>query len=160
MPTSAATCAEPDPPVAEMRMRAHHRQAGFALIEMLVAMVLLSLVGLTLARFQTFQLAGAGSARLAAAARMEADNALVDVAIATEAPTERTSATTRNMGRSWVRTLTPSPAPDAAALSGFLQIAIEVREHPGGPVLARRTVMRPASNQQADPAETAGQRAQ
>lgn len=117
-------------------------EAGFTLIEMLVAMVLLSLVGLTLARFQTFQLAGAANLATAAAARLEADNLAVEVLAAPAAPAAATDGTSSNAGRQWHYSLTPGPAPDAALLPDLVQVDILVSLQPGGPPLARRTVLR------------------
>ena len=83
MPTSAPTAR------SRTRRAGADPESGFTLIEMLVAMMLLSLVGLTLARFQTFQLTGATGLATAAAARLEADNIAVDVLAAPAAPDDQ-----------------------------------------------------------------------
>ncbi len=128
------------------RAGARGAEAGFTLVEMLVAMMLLSLVGLTLARFQTFQLAGAANLATAAAARLEADNLAVEVLAAPAAPTGATDGISSNAGRQWHYSITPGPAPDAIALPDLVQVDIMVSLQPGGPALARRTVLRGRGN--------------
>lgn len=130
-----------------MRPRAHPRasrhDAGFALVEMLVAMVLLSLVGLTLARFQSFQLAGTAGIAAAAAARLEADNRAIDVLAAPAAPAAEESGTSFNAGREWAWTLSPGPSPNPELMPDMVTVGVSIRATPGGPVLAARQVMRP-----------------
>lgn len=121
-------------------------EAGFTLIEMLVAMVLLSLVGLTLARFQTFQLSGAANLATAAAARLEADNIAVDVLAAPAAPTGPSDGVSSNAGREWHYSIGSGPSPDPGAMPDLVQVDIAVSLAPGGPVIARRTVLRPRGN--------------
>ena len=116
--------------------------SGFALVEMLVAMAILSLVGLTLARFQTFQLRGAAAVGLAAAARIEADNRIVDALVQPLAPAAA-EGTSANLGRRLYWTMVPAPPPDPALTPDLVSITVAVREEPGGRVLARRTVLRP-----------------
>ncbi|MFN7400598.1 MAG: prepilin-type N-terminal cleavage/methylation domain-containing protein [Sandaracinobacter sp.] len=123
-----------------------HREAGFTLVEMLVAMVLLSLVGLTLARFQTFQLSGAANLATAAAARLEADNLAVDVLAAPGAPSGPTTGVGSNAGRTWHYSITPTQSPAPATMPDLVQVEIAVSLLPGGPVLARRTVVRGRGN--------------
>ncbi|MGQ5702423.1 type II secretion system protein [Sandaracinobacteroides sp. A072] len=127
-------------------MKAGAGEQGFALIEMLVAMVLLSLVGLTLARFQTFQLSGTASLAAAAAARLEADNIAIDMLAAPLAPTAPTSGTSLNGGRSWHWTATPAPTPDQQIMPGIVRVDILVSATPGGPPLASRSILRPLSH--------------
>jgi type II secretion system protein I len=124
-------------------LRPGRRDAGFALVEMLVAMVLLSLVGLTLARFQTFQLAGTASVAAASAARLEADNRAIDVLAMPAAPTGEESGTSFNAGREWAWTVTPGPSPEPELMPDMVTVRISIRATPGGPVLAARQVMRP-----------------
>lgn len=119
-------------------------EAGFALIEMLVAMLLLSLVGLTLARFQTFQLAGTASVMAASAARLEADNRVIDVLAAPDAPTGPESGISENFGRQWQWTVEPAPPPDPALMRDLVLVKISVGPA-GGPVLVSRTLLRPRS---------------
>jgi len=118
-------------------------EAGFALIEMLVAMVLLSLVGLTLARFQTFQLAGTSNIALAATARLEADNRAVDIIAAQTAPQGVESGTSTNAGIDWYWTATPGPSPDPTLMPDMVSVEVQVSATPGGPPLVRRQLMRP-----------------
>lgn len=134
MPTCAATPAE---------RRRDAREGGFALIEMLVAMLLLSLVGLTLARFQTFQLAGTADMTMIAAARLEADNIAIDLMAAPQAMTESRSGTSSNAGRNWYWQTVSGTTPDEKLLPDMVRIDIGVSAGPGMPVLARRQLMRP-----------------
>lgn len=122
-------------------------EAGFTLVEMLVAMMLLSLVGLTLARFQTFQLSGAANLATAAAARLEADNLAVEVLAAPALPAQTTDGVSSNAGRQWHSSITVGPSPDPAALPDLVQVDIAVSLQPGGPVIARRTVVRGRGSQ-------------
>lgn len=149
MRISAATSARPR--AAPPRAPAGAREAGFALIEMLVAMLLLSLVGLTLARFQTFQLAGTASVAAAAAARLEADNKVIDVLAAPEAPAGPESGVSENFGRQWQWTVEPAPPPDPALMPDMVVVRVSVGA-PGGPALVSRTLLRPRSYG-GDPAE-------
>lgn len=110
-------------------------------------MMLLSLVGLTLARFQTFQLSGAANLATAAAARLEADNLAVEVLASPGAPVAATDGVSSNAGRQWHYSLTPGPSPDPAVLPDLMQVEIAVSLQPGGPVLARRTVLRTRGSQ-------------
>jgi type II secretion system protein I len=117
-------------------------EAGFTLIEMLVAMVLLSLVGITLARFQTFQLSGASGLALSTAARLEADNLAVDMLAAQGAPTAPTSGSSVNAGRTWHYSITPGPAPQNPLAADLVQIDIAVSLQPGGEPIATRSLLR------------------
>jgi general secretion pathway protein I len=121
-------------------------EAGFTLVEMLVAMMLLSLVGLTLARFQTFQLSGAASLATTAAARLEADNLAVE-ALAAPALPVATDGISSNAGREWHYAIGTGPSPDPAALPDLMRVDIAVSLQPGGPVIARRTVLRSRAGQ-------------
>lgn len=138
MPTSAATSAKPLPAAARPA------EAGFTLIEMLVAMLLLSLVGLTLARFQTFQLAGTASVMAAAAARLEADNKVIDVLAAPQAPSGPESGISENLGRQWQWTVEPSEPPDSVLMRESVLVKVSVGPA-GGPMLVSRTLLRPRS---------------
>lgn len=115
---------------------------GFTLIEMLVALLLLGLVGLTLVRFQTLQMAGTRRLQQAAAARIEADNRMVDILVARAAPSGPVSGESANFGRTWFWTATPGPSPDPALLPEAVTVTVDVRADPGGPVLAGRQLVR------------------
>lgn len=117
--------------------------AGFALVEMLVALAILSLVGLTLARFQTFQLRGGTSITLAAGARIEADNRIVDALVMPRAPTRPIEGESENLGRRWHWAMLPAPPPEPALTPNLVSIRVEVRSAAGGPLLAERMVLRP-----------------
>lgn len=118
------------------------REAGFTLIEMLVAMVLLSLVGITLARFQTFQLSGAAGLATLTAARLEADNLSVDILAAPGAPAGPISGSSVNAGRTWHYTISPAPAPPHPLAADLVQVDIAVRVEPGGEPVATRSLLR------------------
>ncbi len=118
-------------------------EAGFALIEMLVAMMLLSLVGLTLARFQTFQLTGSSNIALAAAARLEADNRAIDILVAPAAPQTIESGTSANAGLDWHWTATPGPSPDPTLMPNMVSVDVRLSMTPNGPPIARRQLLRP-----------------
>ena len=138
MPTSAATSAKTSP------FSVRPAEAGFTLIEMLVAMLLLSLVGLTLARFQTFQLAGTASVMAATAARLEADNKVIDVLAAPDAPAGPESGISENFGRQWQWTVEPGAPPDAMLMQDTVLVKVTVGPA-GGPMLVTRTLLRPRS---------------
>lgn len=118
-------------------------EAGFALVEMLVAMLILSLVGLTLARFQSFQLAGTANIAAVTAARLEADNVAIDMMATPEAPTGNQSGTSSNAGRNWYWQSSTSGSPDQKLMPDMVRIEIAISTAPGQPALARREVMRP-----------------
>lgn len=137
------TCA---PTANRARAARGSSEAGFTLVEMLVAMVLLSLVGLTLARFQTFQLSGAANLATAAAARLEADNLAVDILASPAAPSGPSDGVSSNAGRAWHYSITTGPSPDPAAMPDLVQVNVAVSLEPGGPVIARRSVLRARGN--------------
>jgi general secretion pathway protein I len=114
---------------------------GFTLVEMLVAMLLLSLVGLALVQFQTFQLAGTQRLSATALARLEADNLVVDLLSARNAPREPVSGVSGNGGRSFVWQVTAS-RPEDPRLATLVQLEVAVMAEEGGQVLARRTLVR------------------
>jgi general secretion pathway protein I len=130
---------------------ANTSDAGFTLVEMLVAMVLLSLVGLTLARFQTFQLSGAANLAATAGARLEADNLAVDILIAPAAPTAPVNGTSFNAGRTWHYSITPAPVPSQGVVLDVVQVDIAVGLQPGAPPLATRSLLRGRGQQPAPP---------
>ncbi len=143
MPTSAATARRC---LAAPLQRARRRgQQGFALVEMLVAMMLLSLVGLTLARFQSFQIAGTANVAAAAAARLEADNVAIDLIAAPDAPSAALAGRSANLGREWHWTATPYPSPDPALMPDLVLVDVAVAASAEGPPLAWRRILRPRS---------------
>lgn len=114
---------------------------GFTLVEMLVAMLLLSLVGLALVQFQTFQLSGTERLSAAALARLEADNLVVDLLSAREAPRQPLSGTSTNGGRTLAWQVTPARPADPR-LATLVQLEVAVLADDGQTVLARRTLVR------------------
>lgn len=123
-------------------MRGRPGTHGFTLVEMLVALLLLGLVGLTLVRFQTFQIAGSGRLALAAAARLEADNRVVDFMAARDVPTGPMEGVSNNVGRQWYWRATPGPSPDPLAMPQAASLVITVAAEPGGIALATRHIVR------------------
>lgn len=123
-------------------MRGRPGTHGFTLVEMLVALLLLGLVGLTLVRFQTFQIAGSGRLALAAAARLEADNRVVDFMLARDTPTAPMQGVSHNLGREWHWQMVPGPSPDPLILPDATTLAITIAAEPGGPTLASRQIVR------------------
>ena len=118
-------------------------ERGFTLVEMLVALLLLSLVGVALAQFQTFQLGGTSRIAAAAAARLEADNRAIDLLVEAKAPLGALTGISQNAGRSWHWSAIPSGSPDPVALPNLVRIDISVAAEPGGPPLAVRQIVRP-----------------
>jgi type II secretion system protein I len=114
---------------------------GFTLVEMLVAMLLLSLVGLALVQFQTFQLSGTQRLSAAALARLEADNLVVDLLSAPDAPREPLSGRSSNGGRTLAWQVTPT-RPEDPRLSTLVQLDVTVMAEDEATVLARRTLVR------------------
>lgn len=115
---------------------------GFTLVEMLVALMLIGLVALTLIRFQTFQIGGSGRLALTAAARLEADNRVVDFMAARDIPAAPMQGVSHNLGREWHWRMTPGPSPDPLILPNATTLAITISAEPDGPVLASRQIVR------------------
>lgn len=126
-------------------MRAADRasQQGFTLVEMLVALLLISLVGLALAQFQTFQLSGTARLSTEAAARLEADNLAIDAIVAPKAPTSKVTGSSQNLGRTWYYSITPSSPPDPATFPGLVRLTITLSPTEDGSPLAVRQIVRP-----------------
>lgn len=115
------------------------REAGFTLVEMLVALALLSMVGLALVQFQTVQLGASTRLSAATLAGIEADNRMVDLLLAKNAPVEATSTTvSENGGRTWRVAQAVLPAAKETAARIDVTIIDE-----SGAVLASRTLTRP-----------------
>lgn len=118
---------------------ARHGDAGFTLVEMLVALALLSMVGLALGRFQTLQLGMGAALATAAVADVVADNRAVDLLLA-DAPPAAGAATRRvvNGGSDWLVTTRATPIADPAMMRIDIGVATI-----SGRVLARRTLLKP-----------------
>lgn len=118
-------------------------EGGFTIVEMLVAMLLMGLVGLTLVRFQTFQMAGAGQVATAALARMEADNRAIDLSVQQRAIDGPVTGTSDNGGVNLYWTATPMPPPEGDLFTELVRIEVAVALEPGGPPAAVRAILRP-----------------
>jgi general secretion pathway protein I len=134
------------PTGSDLSFRRRAPEAGFTLIEMLVAMLLLSLVGLTLARFQTFQIRGAASLAASAAARLAADNLAIDLLVAPAAPVATERGVVEVGGRPWHWQVTPAPPPDPALMPELVRLDIAVSTGEGAPPVATRSLIRPRGN--------------
>ncbi len=118
--------------------------AGFTIVEMLVAMLLLALVGLTLVRFQTLQLAGTSQLATTSLARLEADNRAVAFAATIDAPAGPMRGTSDNGGLRFHWTATPAPAAgDSPLLQDMVRIDISVALSENGAPVATRSLVRP-----------------
>lgn len=118
-------------------------QAGFTIVEMLVAMLLMGLVGLTLVRFQTFQMAGTGQLATVALARMEADNRAIDFSVQQRALDAPASGVAENGGITFHWRAAPAPPPDGDLYTGLVRIDIAVSLDADGPPAATRSILRP-----------------
>lgn len=123
--------------------RHHGGEAGFTLVEMLVAMALLALVGLTLVRFQTFQLAGTGQLSTIALARLEADNRAVEMATLPEAPAGTMSGDSVNGGVPFRWTAQSSTLPPGTMLADLVRVEVTVTLADSEEPLATRSLLRP-----------------
>ncbi|WP_448585950.1 type II secretion system protein [Thermaurantiacus sp.] len=119
------------------------REAGFTLVEVLVALVLLALVGITLAEFQTMQASGTVRLQRLSLARIEADNRAIAWLLAAAAPTGPVRGETVNGGLPFRWEVTPGPSPDPEAFPELVTVTIAVRAEADGPVLAQREILRP-----------------
>lgn len=115
---------------------------GFTLVEVMVAILLLGLVGLTLVRFQTFQIAGSRQLAVMAAARLEAENRIVDLMAARGAPQEAIGGVSQNAGRRWAWTAVPGPSPNPVEMPGAVTITVTVADAAGGPPLVVRHMVK------------------
>lgn len=118
-------------------------EQGFALVEMLVAMLLLSLVGLTLAQFQGFQAKGLFSARQLMAARLLADHQAVGLMVAPRVTPGLVQGAEQMLGEQLHWSAETRPGPANLTREQLVQIEIAVRLGEDGPVVARRHLLRP-----------------
>ncbi|MFA7440041.1 MAG: type II secretion system minor pseudopilin GspI [Sphingomonadaceae bacterium] len=115
---------------------------GFTLVEVLVALLLLGLVGLTLLRFQTLQINAASRLGLAAIARLEADNRAVDLLAASDVPESELQGVSQNAGRQWHWRAVPGPSPDPQNVPGLATVTISVAAAADQPPLATRQILK------------------
>ena len=110
---------------------------GFTLVELLVAMALLSMAGLALVGLQRYQLVAVGRLGVATVAAIEADNRATDALVAAKPAAGAGTATNAGIGFAWSQEVAPGPVP------GTVAVTIRVRAENGGPA-ATRTLVRPA----------------
>lgn len=133
LPTSAVAASSPG--------RAGER--GFTLVETLVALLLMALVGLTLVRFQAFQLAGTGQLATAALVRMEVDNRAIDLAVQQRAIDAPVSGMSTNAGIPLYWRAAPAAPPAGDLFAELVRIEVAVALAPDAPPVATRTILRP-----------------
>ena len=119
-----------------------HAARGFTLVEVLVALLLLGLVGLTLLRFQTLQINAAGRLGLAAVARLEADNRAVDLLAASDVPEGELQGVSHNAGRQWYWRAVPGPSPDPQNMPDLATLTISVATAADQPPIAVRQILK------------------
>lgn len=112
-------------------------EAGFTLVELLVAMALLSMVGLALVGLQRFQLAAVGRLAVASVASLEADNRATDALVADAVASGSGAASNAGVALAWTQEVSAGPAP------GTVAVTIRVRPAGGG-AAAVRTLVRMA----------------
>jgi len=121
-------------------MPERHRDAGFTLIEIMVALAVFSLAALALLRLESATVRGAGILQTSVTADMVAQNVAIDAMTGAQPPTAgRERGTETNGGRTWAWTRAVS------ALGGgqVMRIDVAVSDPRGGQVLARSTLVRP-----------------
>ncbi|MGQ0660157.1 type II secretion system minor pseudopilin GspI [Sphingosinicella sp.] len=129
-------------PTPNLSLEGRGREAGFTLIEMLVALAIFSLAALALLRLSGAT--AANSARLTeqGIAQIVAENLAVETLTDPGPPPIGTQAGQAvNGGRRWAWTRTTARSPEAR----ILQIEIAVASLDGGPGRARRTLFRRAA---------------
>lgn len=117
------------------RVKASHAaDAGFSMVEALVALAVFALAGVGLVQLQAQSLRTLSIAEGRALADMVAQNALVDAAARLEAPVLGAGETEiENAGRDWTLRTIVAPTPDAA----IRRISVEVRRNGEEGIVAR-----------------------
>ena len=116
-------------------------EAGFTLIEILVALAVFSLVALALIRLETASITGAAVLDRTLVANMVARNVALDAVTQAQLPTAGQSAGVEaDGGRAWRWTRTVAPTGDARIVRIDVAVA-----GPNGQVLGRATMVRPKS---------------
>ncbi|MFN7174238.1 MAG: type II secretion system protein [Thermaurantiacus tibetensis] len=142
MPPTSAT-GSPQAPTGPRPGPRRAGTAGFTLVEVLVALSLVAVAGLALVEFQGIQLRSASALTATTLARIEADNQAIRLLLAPAAPAGPTASPSVNGGIPFRVETVPGPSPSPEAFPGLVTLDIRVSPAEGGPVLARREVIRP-----------------
>ncbi|MCS6987419.1 MAG: type II secretion system protein GspI [Sphingomonadaceae bacterium] len=138
------TSRRPAPAPRGARWACPDPEAGFTLVEVLVALALVALVGLALVGVQTGQAASALRLKAHQLAAIEADNQAVELLLAPSVPAARLIRPARNGGADFLVETVPGPSPDPERFPRLATVEVRVRAAEGdGPVLARRVLVRP-----------------
>lgn len=116
---------------------------GFTLVEVLVALSLVALAGLALVEFQNVQVRGATTLTATTLARIEADNQAIRLLLAPAAPAGTATGESVNGGIPFRFEAVAGPSPAPESFPELVTLDIRVLAASGGPVLARRQVVRP-----------------
>ena len=118
-------------------------EAGFTLLEILVALAVFSLAALALIRLETASVRGAAVLDRTLVANMVARNVALDAVTDARLPTAgRAAGTEANGGRTWRWTRNVTATGDARIVR--IDVAVQ---GPSGQVLGRATMVRPASTE-------------
>jgi general secretion pathway protein I len=121
-------------------MRDRRRQAGFTLIEIMVALAVFSLAVLALLRLESATIRGAGILETSVAAAMVAQNVAIDAMTTAQPPTAGSArGSDTNGGRPWMWTRIVSAIGDGQVM----RIDVTVADPRSGTVLARAAMVRP-----------------
>lgn len=129
--------------------RAHETEAGFTLLEMLVAMSVLSIAALALVRLDAFALSSAANLADGGMAAIVANNAATDLLTDPAAPAIGTGTdSVTNGGKAWRVQRNVAATADPALLR--IDILVTGASAAGGNGRAALTIIRPAGTRPAD----------
>lgn len=119
----------------------NNREAGFTLIEIMVALAVFSLAVLALVRLESATVRGAGLIDETTAAQMVARNVAIDALTEAQPPAPgRSNGTEENGGRSWRWTRQVSSTGEATVVRIDVAVA-----NPRGQIVGRVMMVRPPS---------------